>query len=154
MRIITPTGKIYSIAKAVPLAEKKEFFNDRVSVKREPATSLKAKPTAIRLVTLPENGMFAEQGVVIGNLKPEDVQDILNTLLVNGYYDFSGFNYQKVNTIDVKEIQLDNGASSPYYEECICEFGTLPQIPKFMERDYEEVSEMADDSTDFDFCED
>lgn len=150
MRILSPRGRIYNIDKVVPLIEKKEYFNDRVSVNREPVTSLALKPTAVKFIINHENNLFNKDVIVIGNLKPDVIKEMLSSLLVDGYYDFSGFTYQKVNLVDVKKIKLDGGISLPYYEEDSndnCYFGN---VPKFLPHDYDEVSEQDDFESDED----
>ena len=48
----------------------------------------------------------------LGNISTDEVREILKTLLVDGFYDFSEWEYQQEDKIE--NIRLDNGLSNPY----------------------------------------
>ena len=120
MRIITPTGKVHKVCNAVPYAEKKEVFNGRVHVNTEVAVNLGVCPTGIKLSLEREPNDFSFPSIYIGNLAPEKVQEILDSLLKLGYFDFSKLDYQKVeNFMFNNSMKIDGGVSLPYFQENI-----------------------------------
>lgn len=120
MRILSPTGKVYKVFKAVPCAEKKEIFNGKVIVKTEEAINLGVHPTGIKLLVEKEPNDFCLPSVYIGNLAFEKVQEILSTLMKEGCYDFSKFEYQRLKNCFDNNMKIDGGISLPYYRENAC----------------------------------
>ena len=53
--------------------------------------------------------------LVIGNLQSDVVEQIMQSLLVNGYYDFSQMGYQSTKLAD--KVVIDGGKSKPYTNE-------------------------------------
>lgn len=152
MRIITPTGKVYKVFNAVPYAEKKEVFNGKVHVNTEVAMNMNVKPTGIKLSLEREPNDFSFPSIYIGNLAPEKVQEILDSLLKLGYFDFSKLDYQKVeNFMFNNSMEIDGGVSLPYFQENICDnniftpFGGSISYPASEEDEEDEFSEEGDE---------
>lgn len=152
MRIITPTGKVHKVCNVVPYAEKKEVFNGRVHVNTEVAINLGVCPTGIKLSLEREPNDFSFPSIYIGNLAPEKVQEILDSLLKLGYFDFSKLEYQKVENIGFNSsMEIDGGKTLPYFQENICDndifspFGGRVSYPASEEDEEDEFSEEGDD---------
>lgn len=98
MRIVTPNGAIKEVEKVCFMVEKRFKFNNHERRAVEEAESLAEKPTAVSLTFASSNAMFGVFGndLFIGNLKPETVVEIQQSLLKDGFYDFGGMKYQRV----------------------------------------------------------
>ena len=145
MRILTPTGKVHKVCNAVPYAEKKEVFNGKVHVNTEVAVNLGVCPTGIKLSLEREPNDFSMPSIYIGNLAHEKVQEILDSLLKLGYFDFSKLEYQKVENIGFNSsMEIDGGKTLPYYQENICDnnifspFGGRVSYPTSEEDEFSE----------------
>lgn len=114
MRIVTPNGAIKEVEKLCLMVEKRFMFNNHERRALEEAESLAEKPTAISLTFASSNAMFGVFGndLFIGNLKPETVVEIQQSLLKDGFYDFGGMEYQRVK--DFSKTTFDHGKSLPY----------------------------------------
>ena len=121
IRIITPRGEMWEVKRAVAVCEMRQKFNGRLNRKIEIAKDLSCNPTGLCL-QLDVNGTgFATFGqeLFIGNLKSEEVQEILRKLLKEGYFDFSELEYQKADLY--KETVFDEGKSKPYTSDYVAE---------------------------------
>lgn len=110
--ILTPYGKLVVTSKIEPVVEKVFKINGKQQRVSEIADGFKNKPNAI-LVHVNTELMFEQ--LYIGNLKPAKVQEIMETLLRDGNYDFSKLKYQE--TKKVKQLVFDDGESLPYSSE-------------------------------------
>lgn len=131
MRVLSPKGRVYKVNSVIPLVEKKEKFNERVTAVREPAANMDVMPTAISFKLLDESCPFGYISFVVGNLPPEKVKLIISDMLIDGYCDLSNLKYQKVCICDVKNLKIDGGKSLPYFEENCPAFDFEANIPKF-----------------------
>lgn len=52
--------------------------------------------------------------ILVGNLSRDAVEEIMDSMLKNGYADISGYSYQKEHQC-IYSIVFDNGKSDPYY---------------------------------------
>ena len=116
LRIINPKGVLTKVKKIIPVVEKLDNFNGKIKYRYEEATDMTVNPTALILngCSMP-NAFTLDSDIYLGNLTPQEVKKILNSLLVNGYYDFSQYKYQSFRSID--EVTVDNGKSLPFYTE-------------------------------------
>lgn len=116
LRIINPKGILTEIKKVIPVVEKLDNFNGKIKYRYEEATDLTVNPTALILHSGNMPDVFnSDSDIYLGNFTPQEVRKILNSLLVNGYYDFSQYKYQSFRSID--EVTVDNGKSLPFYTE-------------------------------------
>jgi len=117
MRIVTPKGVIRGIEVVVPVTEKRLMFNGEQRRFVDKAKDMSVCPTALALRfsfgTLSEFGGSTE--LFIGNLSPSQVKEIQQSLTKDGFFDFSGFEYQKARLLD--KTVFDEGASNPYTSE-------------------------------------
>ena len=109
-RILNSCGALLQVTEVQPLCEKVVSFNGHDIVMTARAKDLSVRPTAIALEIVQKNSSFLGAEIVIGNLKPDKVTEILNTLGTDEFYDFSQFTYQD---IEEKKI-IDGGKSEPY----------------------------------------
>lgn len=117
MRIVTPEGSIKEVEKVHLMVEKRFMFNGHERRVVEKAESLEEKPTAMSIMVVDSNNMYSFLGgeLFIGNLKPETVVEIQQSLLKDGFYDFGGMEYQRVK--DFSKTTFDHGESLPYTSE-------------------------------------
>ncbi len=150
MRIISPTGKVCKVLKVEPYAEKKDIFNGKSQRITELAISLDVRPTGVKCFLECARNDFAEPFVYIGNLTPEKVQEILDALLKNGYYDFSRFEYQKKVNAFGENIKIDGGVTLPYYQESDCALFGAPLFSRNDTIDFPEEDDEEYEEEDFD----
>lgn len=116
LRIINPKGILTEIKKVIPVVEKLDNFNGKIKYRYEEAIDMTVNPTALVLHNISMPDVFnSDTDIYLGNFTPQEVKKILNSLLVNGYYDFSQYKYQSFRSID--EVTVDNGKSLPFYTE-------------------------------------
>lgn len=114
MRILTPTKKVVEITKVEPFTEARIQFNGKearlcqITKNKELVSGL--------YFSLSDNsmGMFASRDLVLGNLKREKADEIMQELLTQGYADLSDIKYQE-NVEQDKLYVFDNGETLPYY---------------------------------------
>lgn len=126
MRILTPKGVLREAVKAVPVCEARIVFNGKTKRAVEAAKDMDSEPTALSLIFEQNAIPFVprlEPELFIGNLKPEAVKEIMQKLLSDGSYDFSGLNYQKAETIE--KTVFDKGATAPYTTDYMSGAGGL-----------------------------
>ena len=101
----------------LPIVEARSRFNGRMERKFEVARSMDENPNGLLFLRragnrddflVPTN----DQIEYIGNIKTEMVKEVLTFLLVEGFYNFLDWEYQKET--DVKKTILDNGKTRPY----------------------------------------
>ena len=116
VRILTPVGTVEKFNVVRPVVEAKMKFNGSNRIVMEKAMNLSTEPTGIYLSCKgqPSMGFCLEstREFYVGNLPAEKVKEILKTLLTEGYYDFSQFDYQ--DTKSFAKVVFDKGASKPY----------------------------------------
>lgn len=113
IRVISPVGKLVYVDQIQPVCEKQVLFNGRRIVMMESARDWSAKPTAMamRITGMIGQPCWSEE-LLIGNLEPEKVLEIIRILGEKEYYDFSLLPYQ--NAEEYNQVVLDNGKSAPY----------------------------------------
>lgn len=109
MRIITPRGYVRKIDKVYPFTEASTYINNRRRYIFEPAEKLQY---ATGVVLAADTDLYGQNVFIIGNLKNATVREIVHSLAVKGYYDFSGVEYQEGKFI--KDIIIDGGINPPY----------------------------------------
>jgi hypothetical protein len=118
-RVMLPSGTVCSVVEVCPVAEKVVSFNGERRRFMEAAKNVKRGANGICIYRKTKSdscGFMSadERWVVIGNLKNEQVQEILKQLNEKGYFDFSQFEYQKVR----KDSDIKYGADYlPYTSE-------------------------------------
>lgn len=121
-KLLLPNKQLVTIDNAVAYIEKNFVFAGKLQ--RIIAKAAKGDiPTMIRFTGTTSGNAFNPFGgfgnanltMAVGNLPTEKVSEILNALLVQGYYDFSNMEFQKVEKLT--DIKVDNGASLPYFLE-------------------------------------
>ena len=122
MLVRLPNGTINKVAKIVPIIESYIRFNGARRLISEPITmeNPNERPNGLKIYFADLGNrcdlcVFSShpEGVTIGNLKPEEVEEISRCLLEKGEFDFLGFKFQKY-TLDNMDYVIDNGVSNPY----------------------------------------
>lgn len=121
MKIMTPKGVIREIDKVVPVVEKRIEFNDESRRLVERAKDMSVQPTALALHYADNTAFGCESELFVGNLSPQKVTEIQQSLVKDGFFDFSGLKYQKADRLD--KTVFDEGASNAYTSEHI--FGLM-----------------------------
>lgn len=123
MQIITTKGKVLPVKRAVPVVEKQVPINGEKYLLVAQAKDLSVSPTAIAFGMDKASNAFgcsANDEIVVGNIQPDKVVEILRTLNEKGSYDLSSFPEQKARRIE--QINIDNGASGIYSSETFSGF--------------------------------
>ena len=106
MKVISPLGKLLCVNKVVPIIETKINFNDTKRFLGEVVKEgVKANGLAFKCGSI-INCDFSEE-LIIGNLPEEKVEEILSSLMMDGYCDLR-MDYQKVDTM----VSLQFGAET------------------------------------------
>lgn len=95
MKILSPKGALLSVTKVEPLVEKRVSFNGSQLRLCQVAKDNYQLVTGVYLTVSSVDTPFMPANIIVGNLKPAVVNDIMNKLLVEGNYDFSQLSYQK-----------------------------------------------------------
>lgn len=113
LKILSPKGNLLKIDKVARVAEKHFEFNGNERNLFEVAKNSKvpANGLAFEIVSKTSEPFFPQE-IYVGNLKPEKVEEILNALLVQGYYDFTKLEFQTVKL--EKDVVIDGGDSLPF----------------------------------------
>ena len=117
LRVLGATGRMFEVAAVLPAVEQKISFNGSTEHKIEVARSFDVNPTGLLFLNdkdMIKDYCIYESEVIeyIGNISTDGMREILKTLLFDGFYDFSEWEYQQGNKIE--NIRLDKGLSSPY----------------------------------------
>lgn len=117
MKVLTPNGILLRVAGVLPVVEKRVSFNGSEVRLCQIAKDKYQTATGLYLTTDAEEPCTdIVENILIGNLKPVVVNDIMHCLLEKGYYDFSQFDYQeKVGVFE--NYTFDEGVSKPYHVE-------------------------------------
>ena len=121
MLIRLPNGTINKVAKIVPIIESYFTFNGTKRLLSEPITleNPNERPNGVKIyfeksLNSSDIGIFScPEGVTIGNLRPEDVEDFCGYMLEGRHFDFSKYEFQEY-TFDYMDYVIDNGISKPY----------------------------------------
>lgn len=125
MKILSPKGALLSVTKVEPLVEKRVSFNGSQLRLCQVAKDNYQLVTGVYLTVSSVDTPFMPANIIVGNLKPAVVNDIMNKLLVEGNYDFSQLSYQK-SVPFVDKYKYDEGKSLPYYTEGMLIGGGFP----------------------------
>lgn len=111
-------GSILKVAKVELIVEKRDSFNGEVQRRVTVAKDKKQDISGV-LFHMAYSGtnldLLSPCGdILIGNLTHEEVENIMNSMLKNGYVDISGYSYQKQQLCVLNTI-FDHGKSKPYY---------------------------------------
>ena len=89
VRIISPTGRLLTVNRAVPIVETIFDFNGESRFLGDICRN-GTKPNGIAIL-YDSSSIFEDNlsELVVGNLQSDVVEQIMQSLLVNGYYDFS-----------------------------------------------------------------
>ena len=89
VKIISPTGRLLTVNRAVPIVETIFDFNGESRFLGDICRN-DTKPNGIAIL-YDSSSIFEDNlsELVIGNLQSDVVEQIMQSLLVNGYYDFS-----------------------------------------------------------------
>lgn len=115
MRILTPEKTLIEVTKAEAFAEARVQFNGSEVRLCQIAKDTK-QISGICFTTSTENGLgfLNQNNLIIGNLKSEQAEKMMNDLLTEGYANLSGFEYQP-QPHQKKLPVFDNGETLPYY---------------------------------------
>lgn len=125
MKILSPKGALLSVTKVEPLVEKRVSFNGSQLRLCQVAKDNYQLVTGVYLTVSSVDTPFMPANIIVGNLKPAVVNDIMNKLLVEGNYDFSQLSYQK-SVPFVDKYKYDEGKSLSYYTEGMLIGGGFP----------------------------
>ena len=93
MRVISPLGKILEVDRVVPIIERTDSFNNGHRFDGE-TVKYGVKPNGLAFRYGIKNAMGIVSELVVGNLPAEKCEEILVSLLRDGYYDLR-MEYQK-----------------------------------------------------------
>lgn len=118
MLIKSVNGSIMEFVKVEPIVEKRESFNGTVNRRVAVAKDMTQDITGLLFSFKNENftpNVFSpdEGNLLIGNLQREVVEELLDSLLKNGYADLSGYSYQPSE--DITKLKFKHGKSEPYF---------------------------------------
>ena len=127
MKIITPKGAVREVDKVVPVVETRFAFNGQDRRFVENAKSMAEKPTALALHyadnAMGGLGCSAGMELFVGNLSSQQVIDIQQALVKEGFFDFSSLKYQDVKRVE--KTVFDKGESKPYTSDVTCIFSSF-----------------------------
>ena len=109
MKILDSCGALLQVTEVQPLCEEVVSFNGRDIVMTARAKDLSVRPTAMALAIMQEDSNSFGAEIIVGNLQPDKIFEILNALGKDEFYDFSQFTYQ-----DYEGKMIDGGKSGPY----------------------------------------
>lgn len=112
IRIITPKGKMLYVDHVQPVCEMQVQFNGKRIVMMDPAKDWTVMPTALALKPYDSRYPNRSDELLVGNLKPELVLEIIRALGAKEFYDFSALSYQAAE--DFEKVTLDKGKSAAY----------------------------------------
>lgn len=114
MRILTPNNTLAVISKVTPFAEERVAFNG--SEVRLCQRVRDIKNMSGLFLNVAQNGfsMINQGDILLGNLKFEKAEEIMQKLLTEGYYDLSELEFQK-SAGENRLPMFDGGKTLPYY---------------------------------------
>lgn len=113
MKILSPRGNLLTVERVARVCEKRIDFNGEYRDLLELAKNSKVPANGLAFkVTSDSVGMCVPPEIYVGNLKSEKVEEILNALLEQGYYDFTVLEFQ--TTKQEKKLVIDGGESLPF----------------------------------------
>lgn len=119
MIIKTVNGTIMEVVKVEPIVEKRDIFNGTVNRRVAVAKDMREDISGLLFSftsTASQFGLDAfqadESKMLVGNFKREVVEELLDSLLKNGYADLSGYSYQPCE--DITKLKFDHGKSEFY----------------------------------------
>lgn len=107
VRIISPKGQLLYVEQIQPVCEMQIMFNGQKVTLMDRARDWSAEPTALAMQIRQQ-----QNELVVGNLKPETVREIVRILGEKEYFDFSTLAYQDEMTLN--KVILDGGKSAAY----------------------------------------
>ncbi|MBQ8198950.1 MAG: hypothetical protein IJZ76_05950 [Lachnospiraceae bacterium] len=118
MIIKSVNGTIMEVVKIEPIVEKRESFNGtvnrRVAVAKNMLQDISGLLFSFKDEHSTSNIFSPDEGkLLIGNLQREVVEELLDSILKNGYADLSGYSYQPCE--DITKLKFDYGKSEPYF---------------------------------------
>lgn len=120
MIIKTVNGTIMEVVKVEPIVEKRDIFNGTVNRRVAVAKDMREDISGLLFSftsTASQFGLDAfqadESKMLVGNFKREVVEELLDSILKNGYADLSGYSYQPSE--DITKLKFNNGESAPYF---------------------------------------
>lgn len=107
IRVLGATGRMYDVAAVLPVVEQRVSFNGGIERKIEVARGLDVNPNGLLFIKNTDdvgrcNVFETDVLEYIGNIPTEDVREVLNFMLVDGFYNFSEWEYQ--NAREIKDI--------------------------------------------------
>lgn len=115
-------GSILELSRVDVIVEKHDRFNGEKHRRIAIAKDMEQDISGV-LFFIKDSNMGADtfspmlcnnRNILVGNLHRDVVEEILDSLLKNGYADISGYAYQQEHQ-DTKSIIFDHGKSEPYY---------------------------------------
>ena len=119
IRVVGFTGQLLQGEKVVPVCEKKVPFNGKEVVMMQAAKDFSVGPTAIAMLLPKRQSMEFPEKFLVGNLKTEQVMEIIRELGEKEYFDFSKLPRQEADTLE--KIVMDKGKSGAYSSETVSE---------------------------------
>lgn len=118
MRVMTPSGTVVEVKRAITICEQRGEFNGRVERRCECAQDI-IYANGIVFVPVAEVpdicDMTAGGSVLFGNLTNSFVREVLSSLVRQGYADLSDLRLQKMQSMAMpSDYKFDNGASGAY----------------------------------------
>ena len=120
MLIKSVNGTIMEVVKVEPIVEKRECFNGTVNRRVAVAKDMTQDISGLLFSLTPTASQFGldafqadESKMLVGNFKREVVEELLDSILKNGYADLSGYSYQPSE--DITKLKFNNGESAPYF---------------------------------------
>lgn len=115
-------GSILEVSRVDVVVEKQDHFNGelqrRVAIAKDMEQDISGVLFSIKDsnfgIDVFSSNVCSNRNILVGNLHREVIEEILDSLLKNGYADISGYSYQKEHQ-DTKNILFDHGKSDPYY---------------------------------------
>lgn len=118
--LIKSVNSIMEVCKVEVIVEKRESFNGTVNRRVAVAKDMTQDISGLLFSLTPADSQFGldafqadESKLLVGNFKREVVEELLDSLLINGYADLSGYSYQPSE--DITKLKFDNGKSDPYF---------------------------------------
>lgn len=115
-------GSILEVSRVDVIVEKHDRFNGEMQRRIAVAKDMEQDISGV-LFFLNNSNMgldafssaaYGNRNILVGNLQRDVVEEILDSLLKNGYADISGYAYQKEHQ-NTQNIVFDHGKSEPYY---------------------------------------